>query len=236
MGLGLAISLHPQGRVNHSLAQALTGNLSNITVNTMKRLVLFDLDGVLLDSEDNMRRAWQVVQERAGISQPFEEYFSKIGRPFQDILAMMGICHETHRIEQIYMAASFDFLGDAVFFSGTEETLQALAQAGMKLGVVTSKDEPRTRAVLRQLQIHFDTIQCPSGTFRGKPAPDHLMLAMAEARTDPADTIYIGDMETDHEAARRAGIDYLHAAWGYGGCLEGGRSIASIRELLKQVL
>lgn len=198
----------------------------------MKTLILFDLDGVLLDSEDNMRRAWAVVREKAGVANPFEDYFSKIGRPFQDILALMGIREDTRRIEQIYMAASFDFLSDAVFFPGTEATLQELSRRGIKLGVVTSKDEPRTRAVLRQLDVSFATVQSPVGDFRGKPAPDYLLLAMAEAKTDPAECVYVGDMDTDWEAARRAQIDYIHAAWGYGGTLPGVQTIDSIHQLL----
>ena len=201
----------------------------------MKKLILFDLDGVLLDSEDNMRRAWAVVREKAGVPNPFEEYFSKIGRPFQDILVMLGIRENTKRIEQIYMTASFDFLSNAVFFPDTEATLQELATRGFKLGVVTSKDEPRTRAVLRQLDVPFVTIQSPVGDYRGKPAPDYLLLAMAQAKTDPEDSIYVGDMETDWEAARRAQIDYLHASWGYGDPLPGVQSIESIHQLTQRI-
>lgn len=201
----------------------------------MKRLILFDLDGVLLNSEDNMRRAWEVVREKAGIQHPFEDYFSKIGRPFQDILAMIGIRENTRRIEQIYMAASFDFLSNAVFFPDTEKTLQEISRRGLKLGVVTSKDEPRTRAVLRQLDVTFTTVQSPVGNYRGKPAPDYLLLAMAEAMIDPADCVYVGDMDTDHEAARRAQIDYIHAAWGYGGSLSGVQTIHSINQLLQMI-
>jgi phosphoglycolate phosphatase len=197
----------------------------------MKKLILFDLDGVLLDSEDNMRRAWAVVREKTGIHNPFEDYFSKIGRPFQDIMAMMGITGDTKRIEQIYMAASFDFLSTAVFFPGTEQALRELSGLGIKLGVVTSKDEPRTRAVLRQLDVSFTTVQSPVGDYRGKPAPDYLLLAMAEAGVDPADSIYVGDMDTDYEAAQRAQIDYVHVPWGYGAPPPGVRSIESIQQL-----
>jgi phosphoglycolate phosphatase len=201
----------------------------------MKKLILFDLDGVLLDSEDNMRRAWEVVREKAGVPNPFEDYFSRIGRPFQDILALMGIREDTRRIEQIYMTASFDFLSNAVFFPGTEATLQELSRHGVKLGVVTSKDEPRTRAVLRQIDVSFVSVQSPVGDYRGKPAPDYLLLAMAEAMTDPAESVYVGDMDTDHEAARRAQIDYIHAAWGYGGPLSGVQTIHSINQLLQMI-
>jgi len=180
------------------------------------RLVLFDLDGVLLDSADNMRQSWAVLLQKTGLSIPFNDYFSRIGRPFPDIMELLGLGSEAVRLEKIYMTASFDFLRAATFFPGTVEILQQLNSNRIKVGVVTSKDRQRTTAVLQQLPCSFHTVQCPEKAYRGKPAPDYLLLAMAEANCDPADTLFIGDMETDHEAALRAGISYAHASWGYG--------------------
>ena len=180
------------------------------------RLVLFDLDGVLLDSADNMRRSWAVLLEKTGLQIPFDDYFSKIGRPFPDIMEMLGLRSEAERLEKIYMTASFDFLRSATFFPGTEEMLQLLAKERIRTGIVTSKDRPRTSAVLEQLPSQFATVQCPVKGYRGKPAPDYLLLAMAEANCDPAETLFVGDMATDHEAAERAGVSYAHVAWGYG--------------------
>jgi len=196
----------------------------------MKKLVLFDLDGVLLDSRKNMEQAWSEVQ-KTGITVPFEAYFSLIGRPFQDILHHLGITENTRRVEQVYMAASLHCLSQAAFYPGTQEALQGLADRGQRLGIVTSKDKVRTEAVLSQLNIEFATIQCPHFPLRGKPAPDHLLLAMVEAGVDPDDTVYVGDMDTDYQAAVRAKIDYIHADWGYGEPIAGIPSLDSINQL-----
>lgn len=197
----------------------------------MKRLILFDLDGVLLHSQENMRRAWEVVLRETDVDRPFEAYFSLIGRPFKDIMARLGVTGDVAKIEKVYMTASFDFLSQATFFPGVRETLAELRAGGVKLGVVTSKDAPRTRAVLSQLEIDFVTVQSPNNRFRGKPAPDHLLIAMAEAGEDPADSLFVGDMETDHRAACRAGIDYAHASWGYGEPIDGVLSLGAMHEL-----
>ena len=198
-----------------------------------KRLILFDLDGVLLDSQENMRQAWGVVRERTSLEIPFESYFALIGRPFKDIMGCLGVDSDIERIEKIYMTASFDFLSDATFFSGVRQSIRKLDDMGIKMGVVTSKDKPRTKAVLSQLDVRFVTVQSPNQTLRGKPAPDHLLVAMAEAGEDPADTLFMGDMDTDWQAARRAGIDYVHAGWGYGVLPEPVPTLASIDELPK---
>lgn len=202
----------------------------------MKKLVLFDLDGVLLHSHDNMRKAWEVVLRDTEVDRPFEDYFALIGRPFKDIMGLLGVTGDLARIERVYMTASFEFLLQANFFDGVPETLAELAARGLKLGVVTSKDEPRTKAVLSQLDVVFSSIQCPSDRFRGKPAPDHILIAIAESGEDPADTLFVGDMETDCIAACRAGIDYIHAAWGYGEAPSSALTLPSIRDLPRLVL
>lgn len=202
----------------------------------IKRLILFDLDGVLLDSKDNMRKSWAHVLERTNLKIPFEDYFSRIGRPFRDIMIDLGVSYDLEKIEKIYMTASFDFLEEAMFFPNVRDTLNQLHHSGIKLGIVTSKDKLRTNAVLQQIDTPFVTIQSPSERYRGKPAPDYLMIAMAEAAEDPSDTLYIGDMSTDYEAARRAGIDYVHASWGYGEPIKLVDSIRNISDLLRYIL
>lgn len=196
-----------------------------------KRLVLFDLDGVLLHSHENMRQAWEVVLAKTDVDRPFEDYFAQIGRPFKDIMHRLGVHSDVERIEKVYMTASFEFLANATFFPGVREALAEIRDLGVKMGVVTSKDAPRTKAVLAQLGISFASVQSPNERFRGKPAPDHLLVAMAEAGEDPADTLFVGDMETDWQAARRAGIDYVHAGWGYGEPLPSIPTLESISQL-----
>jgi HAD superfamily hydrolase (TIGR01549 family) len=181
-----------------------------------KRLVLFDLDGVLLDSRENMRLSWAAVCDELGIGVPFARYFAEIGLPFREIMARLALSDAAEEIETVYRVASMKNLAAVAFFPGTEEALRELVAAGIKLGVVTSKDERRTNAILAMLPVDFETVRTPNGHLRGKPAPDHLLMAMAETGVDPAETIYVGDMIADYEAARRAGIDYAHAAWGYG--------------------
>ena len=56
-----------------------------------KNLYLFDLDGVIIDSKKNMKISWNSVNNKFRLNKPFKEYFSLIGRDFQDILKKMKI-------------------------------------------------------------------------------------------------------------------------------------------------
>lgn len=186
------------------------------SIRPFKRLVCFDLDGVLLDSRQNMQIAWSAVQAELNVEVAFERYFAEIGRPFGEIMTILGLERQADAIETVFRRTSKAALHKTPLYGGVGDMLLALHCAGAKLAIVTSKDRTRTDVVLSRLPVTFETVQTPDAVCRGKPAPDHLLMAMATCRTDPSDTVFIGDMDADAEAAARAGIDYIHAAWGYG--------------------
>ncbi len=201
-----------------------------------KRLVLFDLDGVLLDSRENMRRSWQRVCEHFGTDVGFERYFAEIGRPFSVIMERLGLSERAAAIEGVFRVASMENLNVLRFYPQVAETLTKLEAANMKMGIVTSKDQLRTNAIIAMLPVNFTCVHAPDGKLRGKPAPDHLLMAMAQTSVDPAETLYVGDMAADHEAAKRAGVDYAHAEWGYGQTpADGCWKLSGMTDLLKLI-
>jgi len=86
----------------------------------------------------------------------------------------------------------------------------------MNTALITSKTRSRTNELVKYLQLKFDYIVCPENTFRGKPHPDPLLLVNKLSKISPTSSIYIGDMESDYQAAYRAGWNYAHVNWGYG--------------------
>jgi HAD superfamily hydrolase (TIGR01509 family) len=181
-----------------------------------KKCIIFDLDGVLLDSRANMEISWNAVCQQYSLSVPFEDYFELIGIPFQNILEKLLLNENRVAIEKTFRVTSMENIQSLQFYPGVVETLLNLEMRGFDLGVVTSKDKLRTDAILAKLACEFKSVMSPGSSYRGKPAPDHLLIVMAETGSDPIDTIYIGDMRADYQAASRAQIDYLHADWGYG--------------------
>lgn len=181
-----------------------------------KSLVLFDLDGVLVDTRANMRAAWSAVRRELGVAASFDAYIAETGQPFPAIMHRLGIGELAEEAEAIYRTRSTLDLVSAPVYPEVAVMLNTLRSAGLRLGIVTSKDSARTAILLERLPSVFSVVRCPDGTCRGKPAPDHLLMATALAQCDPCETLYVGDMTSDAEAARRAGIDFLYAAWGFG--------------------
>lgn len=194
-------------------------------------LALFDLDGVLVDSRDAMEEAWEAVQRDLGVTVPFAAYFREIGRPFGDIMERLGLEDQSAEIERVYRATALRTAPRVPAFPGVEAALARLAIAGVKLGVVTSKARPQTYWTLAQFDVPFETVQTPEDRHPGKPSPWPLLIAASEARTDVDDAVFIGDMDVDCDAARHAGMRFMHAAWGYGSRPEGVDQLRSTAEI-----
>lgn len=187
-------------------------------MNPKYKLILFDLDGVLIDSKRNMELSWSAVQAVFELNVPFERYFKLIGRPFNDIMIELGLNNLADGIKRIYDVSSSCRIDLIDIYKDCLEVVRKVKKMGIRIGVVTSKDETRTLEIIKKLDILFDVVECPDGKGRGKPSPDPLFKAMLKCQRDPSETMYIGDMDVDFESAQRAGIDYIHAEWGYGNC------------------
>ena len=192
----------------------------------MKTLYVFDLDGVLIDSEDNMRKSFDSLNT----GRDFNDYFKLIGKPFKDILTEMGILTDQDELMRNYNQFSSTNSKLIKFYDGVEEHLQHLKSQGKKLAVVTSKHKDRTHDILSKLDVEFDFICCPTEGLRGKPSPDQLLYTLAHCNTSPKDAVYVGDMIVDKECADASGVDFIHAEYGYGEveCWNKAKSIQSV--------
>lgn len=179
-------------------------------------VILFDLDGVLIDSEANMRISWEATRVAFDLNVEFIEYFSRIGRPFFDILELVGIQRDKVAIKKVYdlVSSSRD---DLVTINGEcLELISTLQGRGFKVGVVTSKTRERTDQILKRMPLVFDVIDCPEEGMLGKPNPDPLHRAMSSLEARALHTLYVGDMDVDYECSQAAGIAHVHVDWGYG--------------------
>tara|TARA_B100000780_G_C20960649_1_gene383441 strand:+ start:12 stop:635 length:624 start_codon:yes stop_codon:yes gene_type:complete len=183
---------------------------------TKKKIILFDLDGVLIDSKKNMLKAWKKVQKKHGIEIKFKKYFENIGLPFQDILKKIKIKKNIKEIEKTYKEESFKNLKKIKIFPGVIVFLRYLIKNKIKIGIVTSKDKERTLIIIKKLKVNFNIVVCPSKNLRGKPYPDQINKALKKFSENKKYACYVGDTKVDSIAAKRAGIDFIFASYGYG--------------------
>ena len=180
-----------------------------------KLAVIFDLDGVLVDSFDVMREAFTIAYaEVVGAGEPpFEEYNRHLGRYFPDIMRIMGLPPE---MQEPFVRESYRLADRVTVFPGVRELLLSLRARGLRLTVATGKSGPRARSLLDRLDLLplFEFVTGSDEVARAKPAPDIVLDALDRLGVGPDEAMMVGDAVTDMVSAQGAGVRAVAAVWG----------------------
>ena len=179
------------------------------------KLVIFDFDGVIIDSKINMKNSWNDVRRKLNLNCKFESYFKHIGIPFREILIKNQIFDNHKKIEFIYKKSSLKNKNKIKIYNKAKIILEHLSKT-KKISIVTSKDKYRTKSFLNHFKLRFDMVLSPSKKLKGKPSKDMLTHTLKKFRISKKDACYIGDTEYDYLASKAAGIDFIFARYGYG--------------------
>jgi phosphoglycolate phosphatase len=190
------------------------------------RLVVFDCDGTLADSQADIVAAMDDAFRALDLPPPGRERTLQIvGLSLPEAMAALApaLPLETRiaLAEQYRTAAQTRRLGSAQepLYAGADALVRALArQPDTVLGLATGKSQ---RGVERLIAHHgwaglFATLQT-ADTNPSKPDPAMLQRAMAETGAEARDTLMIGDTSYDIHMARAAGVMSIGVSWGYHG-------------------
>jgi len=180
-----------------------------------KRLLIFDLDGVLFNSKENMKIAWISTSKKFNLNIPFSLYFKNIGMPFLDILRTLNVKPEI-KLFKHFQSVSKKNLMQIKPYNRVIEELKLITHKELKFSIVTSKDFKRTKLLLRKYNIKPNSLHCPNNKLRGKPHPDHLLKSLEKNKVKAKDACFLGDTKIDYLAAKRAKVDFVFVKYGYG--------------------
>ena len=188
------------------------------------RLAVFDCDGTLVDSQHSIVACMSTAFAAAGLAAPLADAVRRVvGLPLIECVGRLApalAAADCRRVAELYKQAFTDLRSAAALeeplFPGMRELIDALDQEGIMLGIATGKGQRGLRMVLEQhgLLGRFVTLQTADDA-PGKPHPEMLRRAMAEAGAGPATTAMIGDTTYDILMARNAGTAAIGVAWGY---------------------
>lgn len=192
------------------------------------QIVLFDLDGTLVDSAPDLGGAGNDLRRRLGLEDlPLEDYRPMTGAGARGMLGVaLGVLPEDPRFESLkteYLDLyAVRMTRDTRIFDGMGAVLNALESAGRPWGVVTNKHSRFALPVLQALDLlrRSAVTVCGDTAERAKPFPDPLLLAARRLGQSPAACVYVGDDLRDVQAGRSAGMVTVAAAWGYLGAGE----------------
>lgn len=184
-------------------------------------LVIFDLDGTLVDSRADLAAAVNRVLRAMALPElPFEVVCGFIGegarRLLQRSLGPSNECRVDEALASFFADYGEHLLDRTRPYPGVPEVLRALADLGLALTVATNKPEAMSRAILDGLGL----LPLFSGLVGGdtlgvrKPDPAAVFELTGRAAVPRERTLFVGDSGIDVETARVAGVAFCGVAWG----------------------
>ncbi len=197
----------------------------------MWKTCLFDLDGTLIDTIDDLAAATEQVLTECGFGNADgtpvharDAYYRFVGNGAQKLVERALGDHCTPQLlEKAY--ARFLELYDkncnvkTFAYDGIFPLLDELKARGITLGVVTNKPEKQARYLANAFFGSYD-FKCVYGTVESrpkKPDPAPVQLALADCDADIQTTLFIGDSDVDVATAHNSGLTAAGAVWGFRG-------------------
>ena len=183
------------------------------TFSGLIRAIVFDFDGLILDTEEPVYRSWLEVYQAHGEELPFERWVQIVGS------TTLGFHPQHHLEERLGRSLPKEVLDRRIgrrtelilaqkLMPGVVQHIESAKAMGMKLGVASSSTADWVRGHLARLGIldSFDCLRCRDDVVNAKPEPD-LYIAVLECLGVPAsETIAIEDSPNGVMAAKRAGL------------------------------
>lgn len=188
------------------------------------RLLIFDLDGTLIDSKLDLANAVNATRARFGLDPLAHELiFSYVGEG-APLLIRRALGHtEDDALVEEGLAFFLRFyrqhmLDTTVPYPGVPQALEALTAAGRFLAVLTNKPERFSRLILEGLGLlgHFRQIYGGNSLERKKPDPIGVITILRETGTEKERALMVGDSEIDVQTARNAGVRVCGVTYGLG--------------------
>lgn len=182
-------------------------------------LILFDLDGTLLDTSPGIFNSVRYTEEKMGFNKiPNEKLPSFVGPPpkimYQEVYSVdEETAFQAVRFHREYGREKAIY--EAEVYPGIVELLKTLKINGYKLGVATLKSQPIAESVLgiHGLSPFFD---CIVGMDLNESLTKKDTVRLAMKRTKSTAPVLVGDSQYDYEGAVAAGIDFVGALYGFG--------------------
>ena len=187
-----------------------------------RRLVLFDLDGTLIDSEPGITACLAHAFERIGAELPAREVLRTwIGPPFRQTFPSVLGDDETRIVAAIdHYRDRFEEIGwsEHAVYEGIPELVAALAAQGDALAVVTTKPESQARLIVDHFPFGaaFARVYGPVDRHAHRSKGEMIAQALEDFGAGAGNAAMIGDRYFDIEGARENGVRALGVAWGFG--------------------
>lgn len=190
----------------------------------MKKLVIFDLDGTLLNTIADLAHSTNYALEKNGFpTHQLGEYNYFVGNGINKLFERA--LPEGEKTEENIAKIRRDFLAhydvhnadNSRPYEGIPELLLALQEKGVQIAVASNKYQAATSKLVGYFfpNIHFTAVLGQREGVKTKPDPGIVAEIREKAQVDAADTLYIGDSNVDMQTAINSGVDGCGVTWGF---------------------
>jgi len=184
------------------------------------KLILFDLDGTLVDTVKDIRNALNYALSPYGtihlsVEQTKQLIGEGISRLMEKCLGKEGVQWRDAAIKRFLDYYSRHLVNNSTVYPYVRETLEKLS--GYKKAIISNKREDLSRNLLEKLDLlkHFELIIGSDTTPERKPSAAPVIHALAKFNIRPHEAVIVGDSNYDMEAGKKAGIKTIAVTYGY---------------------
>lgn len=190
----------------------------------MKRLVIFDLDGTLLNTISDLGQACNHALLSTGFPcHPLDSYPMMVGNGITRLIERaLPAEHRDQPTVELARRYFLDFYGQHCMeltqpYPGIGDLLSDLASRGIMVAVASNKYQEAVTALISHYfpEIPWTAVEGQRDTRPTKPSPDIVFNIMTTTGVEPADVLYVGDSGVDIDTARNAGVDCAGVTWGF---------------------
>lgn len=180
----------------------------------MIEALIFDFDGLILDTETPDYQSWKELYEAYGCDLPIDLWQSNIGAvdhfdPYAYLEAQLGKRLDRKQISQQRRQRDDELLAAQTILPGVEQYLIDARQLGLRTGLASSSDHSWVDRHLDQLRLnhYFEVVICRDDVGnRGKPQPDVYLATIAALQVEPGQGLALEDSPNGVAAAKQAGL------------------------------
>ena len=208
----------------------------------MKKAIIFDMDGTLWDSAENVAISWNIAMEQFGYErEPItkEDMYSVMGKTMDklaEILFDKIEGEERAALLELACKVENDYLREhgGVLYPEIRKTMEQLKE-DYRLLIVSNCQAGYIEAFLDYYKFHdlVEDIECFGNN--NKPKSENIALICERNNIAKEDAVYVGDIQGDYDSAMAAGVKFIHAAYGFGTIDAEVEKIQSFKELPKVV-
>ncbi len=188
----------------------------------MKKLCIFDLDGTLVNSIEDLANAYNAALKKYHLATfPIIDYYHFVGNGVDKLIHT--IIKDRQDLFDEVKNAFYEYYEDHCFeqtrpYPGIIEMLDFLKEEGCLLAVVSNKPDRFVSKIIKAIfDDRFDSVSGKKEGIAVKPCPELVLRVMQQYHVSAENTYYIGDSDVDIETAKNAGVSSVGVAWGFRG-------------------